>query len=88
MDEVKLEETLLSQYVNAAQEGRDESMNSPAQQNILLRTPLSQESEENVVTHKISSKNEVKSEFPQVGRNDLCPCGSGKKYKQCHGKNA
>lgn len=22
----------------------------------------------------------------QVGRNDLCPCGSGKKYKQCHGK--
>ncbi len=23
----------------------------------------------------------------QVGRNDPCPCGSGKKYKQCHGKN-
>jgi preprotein translocase subunit SecA len=23
---------------------------------------------------------------PKVGRNDLCPCGSGKKYKQCHGK--
>ncbi|MCI1590055.1 MULTISPECIES: preprotein translocase subunit SecA [Heyndrickxia] len=23
-----------------------------------------------------------------VGRNDPCPCGSGKKYKQCHGKNA
>ena len=22
-----------------------------------------------------------------VGRNDLCPCGSGKKYKNCHGKN-
>ncbi len=22
---------------------------------------------------------------PKVGRNDLCPCGSGKKYKQCHG---
>lgn len=21
----------------------------------------------------------------QIGRNDLCPCGSGKKYKQCHG---
>ena len=24
--------------------------------------------------------------FPKVGRNDPCPCGSGKKYKQCHGK--
>ena len=22
----------------------------------------------------------------KVGRNELCPCGSGKKYKQCHGK--
>ncbi|MCF8304029.1 MAG: preprotein translocase subunit SecA, partial [Bacteroidales bacterium] len=24
----------------------------------------------------------------KVGRNELCPCGSGKKYKHCHGKNA
>jgi preprotein translocase subunit SecA len=23
----------------------------------------------------------------EVGRNDLCPCGSGKKFKKCHGKN-
>ena len=23
---------------------------------------------------------------PKIGRNDACPCGSGKKYKQCHGK--
>jgi preprotein translocase subunit SecA len=22
---------------------------------------------------------------PKVGRNELCPCGSGKKYKKCHG---
>ncbi|MFC1536307.1 preprotein translocase subunit SecA [Pseudomonadota bacterium] len=27
-----------------------------------------------------------KREQPKVGRNDPCPCGSGKKYKQCHGK--
>jgi preprotein translocase subunit SecA len=24
---------------------------------------------------------------PKVGRNDPCPCGSGKKYKHCHGRN-
>ncbi len=24
----------------------------------------------------------------KVGRNDLCPCGSGKKYKKCHGANS
>lgn len=28
----------------------------------------------------------VVGEVPRVGRNDPCPCGSGKKYKQCHGK--
>ena len=25
-------------------------------------------------------------EYPKVGRNEPCPCGSGKKYKQCHGR--
>ena len=29
----------------------------------------------------------IKNEEPKVGRNDPCPCGSGKKYKNCHGKN-
>jgi preprotein translocase subunit SecA len=27
-------------------------------------------------------------EVPRVGRNDPCPCGSGQKYKNCHGKLA
>jgi len=27
----------------------------------------------------------VKREAPKVGRNEACPCGSGKKFKQCHG---
>ena len=28
----------------------------------------------------------ITREGPKVGRNEPCPCGSGKKYKQCHGK--
>jgi preprotein translocase subunit SecA len=28
----------------------------------------------------------IRREFPKVGRNDPCPCGSGKKYKYCHGR--
>jgi preprotein translocase subunit SecA len=28
----------------------------------------------------------LKREVPKVGRNDLCPCGSGKKFKSCHGR--
>lgn len=30
----------------------------------------------------------IRHEGPKVGRNDPCPCGSGKKYKNCHGKIA
>jgi preprotein translocase subunit SecA len=29
---------------------------------------------------------QVKRNVPKVGRNDPCPCGSGKKYKYCHGR--
>ena len=29
----------------------------------------------------------IRNEGPKVGRNDPCPCGSGKKYKNCCGKN-
>ena len=33
----------------------------------------------------VATKQRVASEFDKVGRNDPCPCGSGKKYKKCHG---
>ncbi|MBQ7812693.1 MAG: preprotein translocase subunit SecA [Bacteroidales bacterium] len=42
-------------------------------------------------TDLVTNGGEAKSNMPvhvekQVGRNDPCPCGSGKKYKNCHGK--
>lgn len=47
----------------------------------------------NLVDGKISQKEggmnkTIVNEGPKVGRNDPCPCGSGKKYKNCCGKNA
>lgn len=40
-----------------------------------------------VKTNKTTQSNTtVRNNGPQVGRNDLCPCGSGKKYKNCCGK--
>jgi preprotein translocase subunit SecA len=35
--------------------------------------------------HESTSEPE-QAAMPRVGRNEACPCGSGKKYKQCHGK--
>ncbi|MCB0704932.1 MAG: preprotein translocase subunit SecA [Saprospiraceae bacterium] len=40
------------------------------------------------VSRRQSKPETVKREEPKVGRNDNCPCGSGKKYKHCHGRNA
>jgi preprotein translocase subunit SecA len=31
-------------------------------------------------------KEPIRRDHPKVGRNDPCPCGSGKKYKNCHGQ--
>ena len=37
---------------------------------------------------KVEEHKPVVNDGPKVGRNDPCPCGSGKKYKNCCGKNA
>ena len=37
---------------------------------------------------KASVARTTSSEFENVGRNDVCPCGSGKKFKKCHGDPA
>jgi preprotein translocase subunit SecA len=40
-----------------------------------------EQAEAEIVLPKVTIRREV----PKVGRNDPCPCGSGKKYKNCHG---
>ena len=50
-----------------------------------LRTGL-----RNVVGDSSTPRTYIKAEhdpYAGVGRNDMCPCGSGKKFKYCHGKN-
>ena len=37
--------------------------------------------EQEIVLPKVT----IRRETPKVGRNDPCPCGSGKKFKNCHG---
>ena len=54
------------------------------------RTPDQQEAERaRAAAAAVSQRQEKPETFmrndPKIGRNDPCPCGSGKKYKQCHG---
>lgn len=40
------------------------------------------------VDGNVYGKEPFRREAPKIGRNDPCPCGSGKKYKKCCGKQA
>ena len=62
------------QTVKITSQGLEQAVNA-------LKNSTPQESKE--VSHI-----PVTNEGPKVGRNDPCPCGSGKKYKNCCGKNA
>ena len=55
----------------------DDPRRVPAQQGMPQAAPKPQERQKPVT---------VRRETPKVGRNDPCPCGSGKKYKNCCGK--
>jgi preprotein translocase subunit SecA len=39
-----------------------------------------------VLAAQSGSAQPVTRDTPKVGRNEPCPCGSGKKYKHCHGQ--
>ena len=41
----------------------------------------------NVMGHLLRRDAELKQLFARAGRNDPCPCGSGKKFKACHGRS-
>jgi preprotein translocase subunit SecA len=44
--------------------------------------------DDNYIDPSAPVKQEPVKVGPKIGRNDPCPCGSGKKYKACHGKDA
>lgn len=52
-----------------------------------FETSNGQTAVEEYATNAEPVKQEPVKAGPKVGRNDPCPCGSGKKYKQCHGKD-
>jgi preprotein translocase subunit SecA len=51
----------------------------------LRKEPVPQQEQQGVIQEE--PKGETKTKLKKkIGRNDPCPCGSGKKYKKCHGK--
>ena len=60
----------------------------PEPENINYNHPAVQNALSGQTEETISTKTPFVREQRKVGRNEPCPCGSGKKYKQCHGKLA
>ncbi len=56
--------------------------------NVTYTAPTETGEVETVLDESTSAPFTMAGGIPRVGRNDPCPCGSGKKYKQCHGKLA
>jgi preprotein translocase subunit SecA len=67
-------EYLFKVQINQEVDMSDELTNKPAK---VVEHRGSSETSEKPVT--------VRRDEEKVGRNDPCPCGSGKKYKKCHG---
>ena len=90
LESVKLEvtKTLTAVQVNSEAELAEAATETaPAVENVQYRhagydeAPATDEAEEGK-----SKERPFVREMGKIGRNDPCPCGSGKKYKQCHGK--
>ncbi len=64
--------------IEEAEQNQERVQTKEEQRDIFAEKPQQQQEEK---------RTPIKREFPKVGRNDLCPCGSGKKYKKCHGAN-
>ena len=43
---------------------------------------------QNIAAQSNQSSESSTQDYSHVKRNDLCPCGSGKKFKNCHGRKA
>ncbi len=75
------EETVIVLLNTTIQQAPTPKKNMFAYNNIDANTYNPQDTSLNV------KPSQVKSTSDKVGRNDMCPCGSGKKYKNCCGKN-
>jgi preprotein translocase subunit SecA len=64
---------------------RAKGLDRPKQPQKLSYSAPSEQGEAEVAGATAGQGGNAGDEFADVGRNQLCPCGSGKKYKRCHG---
>jgi preprotein translocase subunit SecA len=82
-------EVKMDQDVKQMEAGRIRAFNNQSVEYQHASAPVAMQEEEEVMLggdEVYDLKQTFTRSGPKVGRNDPCTCGSGKKYKQCHGK--
>jgi preprotein translocase subunit SecA len=89
LDVVKLEVTriLMTVRIQSQEQATEAAKALETQASQLSNVTYTHPNEDGSVSVE-ADPNTVAAAVPKVGRNDACPCGSGKKYKACHGKLA
>ena len=89
LDTVKREVTriLLTVRIQSSEQAEQAAEAIEQQASHFANVTYTHPNEDGSVTQEADAATAV-AEVPKVGRNDPCPSGSGKKYKQCHGKLA
>ncbi len=89
LDVVKMEVTrlLLTVRIQSQEQVAQAAQALEAQAGQLSNVTYTHPNEDGSVSQDTDSNTRA-PDLPRVGRNDACPCGSGKKYKSCHGKLA
>jgi uncharacterized protein YecA (UPF0149 family) len=65
---------------------RERASQPMSYQHANANTMTAELTEEEALAQQLAAQHTPIRTGPKVGRNDPCPCGSGKKYKQCHGQ--
>ncbi|MBV1732970.1 MAG: SEC-C domain-containing protein, partial [Hydrogenophaga sp.] len=92
LDSVKndVSRILMNVRVQSAEQISEETelMEARAEQiaNVTYTAPTETGEVESIRGVNVASPIDKAQDLPRVGRNEPCPCGSGKKYKHCHGQ--
>lgn len=94
VEQVQIDETKLEEVLEGLSAGNAESLMNLLSDEAVFKAALGVQpgDEEGVRVVRVGTESEnsapkrEEAPVPKVGRNEPCPCGSGKKYKSCHGK--
>ncbi len=90
LDVVKMEVTrvLMTVRIQSQEQVAEAAQALEAQAGQLSNVTYTHPNEDGSVSQEAGPPPDLSAAVPKVGRNDPCPCGSGRKYKNCHGRLA